>query len=578
MRVHYSNMSGYYEGDVRGSNIPTGFGTQFFNNGNRYDGFFLEGKRRGYGEALIGKRLIYRGEWVDNKRHGCGYARYDGLEYDCEYIGYFVKDHPHGFGVCFFNNGDVYVGEWDHGQRHGKGTYIYFNKALREEGWWNHGKRHGVFFEIEENNIVEKKIYRNDSCIETKFVAFEDRLLNNLSGIYGRLEKNGKTYYGKYLPYKCDGGCKNKLQGWALEYNGALDWNIAMYQYDVRHGESVYFGDEGIDQFERCFFVDGKQVGPCIQYEGTGVTCHFYTDEDEDGIRKSHGIQYDNSDQSLYIGELCCDVPHGVGVYYSFETRMLSTVQMSYSCEEHRDDMFKTDDVFGYCYTVEKGSYLGSAIDASEKHFLAGKVSYSFLTGEKSLNPDCCYFFDRAKGDISFSSPDGTQRYFSNDLGERSYFIGNEVCYVMSAEGDLTLTQIKNHEKTLLCAQDGRLYERGYALSAGKDDLPEWGWSESNGGCCVSFRKEHTKDLITRHNMSYNGATTGNPLSPCGYGAMTFPGFGIANGKWRGYLDCDNATFFSYATGKAECVTIEDGIITFPNGKIFNYTKYVKSE
>ena len=101
MRVNYSNISGYYEGDVRGSNIPPGFGTQFFNNGNRYEGFFLEGKRRGYGEALIGKRLIYRGEWVDDKRHGCGYARYDGLEYDCEYIGYFVKDHPTASASAF---------------------------------------------------------------------------------------------------------------------------------------------------------------------------------------------------------------------------------------------------------------------------------------------------------------------------------------------------------------------------------------------------------------------------------------------------------------------------------------------
>ena len=577
MRLNYRNVSGYYEGDVRGGNIPTGCGTQRFENGHSYDGFFLEGKRRGYGEARIGERLSYRGEWCNDKRHGCGYAVYDRLERGHKYIGYFAEDCPHGFGVCFYDTGEIYVGEWDRGAMHGKGTYIYADKASWDEGWWNHGERDGVFFSVKGNTTVEKRIYRGGRCLEARDVTLADRWLNNLSGVYGSFEKNGKVYYGKYVSHKRDGGDERIRQGWALEYGGLDEWDVSMYHSDVRHGESVGFVGGVTNEFSRCFFVDGEQVGLCIEYQDTyGVTCFYDTGKVEDGIPKAYGIKYEYDDY-LYVGDLSGRVPHGSGIYYSFETGMLSTVIMSYFEEIYREDLFKTDDVFG-CSSVAEAQYPGSAIDASETRFLAGGVDYSFSTGEKSVRPDRAFSFDREGGILTFSSPDGTEFYSGTPRGERSYLVKKRMFYVMTADGNYSIMETKTHEKTLLRKERERLSEKGYALDCPQDGMPEWGWSETNGGYCVSFQKEHTKDRVSRYNMSYHGATSGKELSPCGFGVMTFPGIGIASGKWNGSLDCENAVFLSYETGRAEPVTIEGGIITFDDGTTFNYTEFIRCE
>ena len=71
---------GHYDGDVRGCNVPTGAGSIFYNNGGYFSGFFLEGKKRGYGEEFMNDNLLYRGEWLENEMHGCGYRKFNDAE------------------------------------------------------------------------------------------------------------------------------------------------------------------------------------------------------------------------------------------------------------------------------------------------------------------------------------------------------------------------------------------------------------------------------------------------------------------------------------------------------------------
>jgi len=144
------SIYGYYDGDVRDGNIPNGAGSIIYNDGGQFDGFFVEGKKRGYGAEFNNGNLLYRGEWFENEMHGCGYRKFN----DAEYVGYFVNGLPHGFGVYFYNDGDIYVGEHKQGHLHGKGTYIYTD-GTQLEGWWYDGKCQGPFFEITGDRILK---------------------------------------------------------------------------------------------------------------------------------------------------------------------------------------------------------------------------------------------------------------------------------------------------------------------------------------------------------------------------------------------------------------------------------------
>ena len=107
MRIDYDN--GYYIGDVDSNDERHGFGTYYWNDGDKYEGNWIHGERTGKGTYYYSDGDKYVGDFVD---------------------GYF-----HGKGTYYWTDGDRYEGDWLNGKRTGKGTY-YFSNGNKYEGDW----------------------------------------------------------------------------------------------------------------------------------------------------------------------------------------------------------------------------------------------------------------------------------------------------------------------------------------------------------------------------------------------------------------------------------------------------------
>ena len=84
----------------------TGHGTASYDNGDIYEGDFLDGHRAGNGIYRYFKSgHKYEGEWKDNVKQGIGKMTYNGVG---AYHGYWENGRRHGEGVFTYKNGDVY--------------------------------------------------------------------------------------------------------------------------------------------------------------------------------------------------------------------------------------------------------------------------------------------------------------------------------------------------------------------------------------------------------------------------------------------------------------------------------------
>ena len=158
---------GCYEGEWH-AGLKHGQGKLFLHQGDSYEGHFYEGKMHGHGvyclangdtysggmrEGLMhgeGEYCFalphngrYKGQFVNNVRHGKGTLEFEenGLTY--RYAGDFNEDAQTGRAVLHISNGDKYSGEFQDGRFHGHGEYV-FNDGSRYDGEFADGVMHGV--------------------------------------------------------------------------------------------------------------------------------------------------------------------------------------------------------------------------------------------------------------------------------------------------------------------------------------------------------------------------------------------------------------------------------------------------
>lgn len=150
----------------KGSQQYTGHGKAFYENGDEYDGIYVEGIRRGKGVYSFKKSGdIYDGQYEENKKHGFGKLTYGSGGGDDEedggeeakvprggmYLGYFTSglrgcamDQTPGEtpsdGTFTYVNGDSYTGQWVAGKKHGQGCYMYAKDGTKLVGEWEQGK------------------------------------------------------------------------------------------------------------------------------------------------------------------------------------------------------------------------------------------------------------------------------------------------------------------------------------------------------------------------------------------------------------------------------------------------------
>ncbi len=90
-------LTGIFSGDF----FNLKFGKMIFNNGDLYEGEFLNLKLHGNGTLKYRNGNVYTGEWINNKREGKGkIIHFNGDIYE----GDFSNDYKNGFGLLIKNN------------------------------------------------------------------------------------------------------------------------------------------------------------------------------------------------------------------------------------------------------------------------------------------------------------------------------------------------------------------------------------------------------------------------------------------------------------------------------------------
>jgi hypothetical protein len=104
--INYS--SSCYIGDI-GLKNKSYYGMILFNNGDIYQGGFLNNKKHGYGEYIYSNGDIYQGNWQNDVKEGYGVYKWNNGDI---YDGYFHKNTKNGRGKYIWQSGNIYEGEW----------------------------------------------------------------------------------------------------------------------------------------------------------------------------------------------------------------------------------------------------------------------------------------------------------------------------------------------------------------------------------------------------------------------------------------------------------------------------------
>ncbi|CAD7947745.1 unnamed protein product [Amoebophrya sp. A120] len=111
-----------------------------FLHGESYKGEWLNDRKHGYGVFTYkdgGSK--YEGQFAHNKREGEGvlWMAEGKLKMRKEYIGVWKNDKRHGKGTAFYPHGECYQGEWQDNKRHGEGQMKYKDGSLYVGQWFD---------------------------------------------------------------------------------------------------------------------------------------------------------------------------------------------------------------------------------------------------------------------------------------------------------------------------------------------------------------------------------------------------------------------------------------------------------
>jgi hypothetical protein len=124
-------------------NIMNGKGEKIYEGGEKYVGYWKDGKRHGKG-TMKNQEGTYVGDWKNDKRDGKGAM----TDQEGTYVGDWKNGHMEGKGTMNFSWGDIYVGDWKktyiHGQGtiNGQGTMTYQDGGVYK-GEWKKRRKNG---------------------------------------------------------------------------------------------------------------------------------------------------------------------------------------------------------------------------------------------------------------------------------------------------------------------------------------------------------------------------------------------------------------------------------------------------
>ena len=95
---------------------------------DRYEGFWGNNKREGYGVYIFSNHNRYEGDWKNGKKEGKGIFYFNSGE---RYEGDFKNGNFEGKGVFYFNSGNRYEGDFKNDKKDGHGIFYYKNGDRR---------------------------------------------------------------------------------------------------------------------------------------------------------------------------------------------------------------------------------------------------------------------------------------------------------------------------------------------------------------------------------------------------------------------------------------------------------------
>jgi hypothetical protein len=243
-KTHYTDKVVMDNGDVYEGeyldNYRDGFGTYTWVNGDKYVGEWSMDNHDGFGTYTWETGDKYVGEWINGIKTGEGTYYYNnGIIYE----GTFLNGLFNGQGKMKWPNGDLYIGEWKNDCRTGYGTY-YFSDGEIYQGYFLNGDQHGygqITF-LDGSTLVGT--WENGKYIETTSISPTGLIAYPIStseiNINWDFMPNADYYY---LYYSVN---SNGPWSYFVDNNGnkrALNWqqNANASLYGCLPNEKVYF-------------------------------------------------------------------------------------------------------------------------------------------------------------------------------------------------------------------------------------------------------------------------------------------------------------------------------------------------
>jgi len=161
----------------------TGRGKFLDDDGNVYEGDYVNGKPHGKGKKTFTDGKVYEGDYDEGSESGKGKMT---LLNGAVYEGDFMLGAPHGFGRSKEENGSVYHGGWSNGKKSGRCKYTFANGNVYEGNW-----------EGEDANGKGKMTLKNGNVYEGDFVNGKPHGKGKATYPDGRVEK-GKWKNGEF--------------------------------------------------------------------------------------------------------------------------------------------------------------------------------------------------------------------------------------------------------------------------------------------------------------------------------------------------------------------------------------------
>jgi hypothetical protein len=216
------------------------------------------------GPTQVENGAIYTGEWNDaGERHGKGSQTWqDGSKYE----GYWQHDKANGKGRLIHADGEVYMGDWVNDKAQGVGVYVHTDMS-KYEGGWKEDKQHGEGIETWADGSRYEGGYVDGKKEGFGFFKWKDGSEyrgqfqdNNMQGT-GRYQwSDGRIYDGQWKLNKMDG-------------KGVFIWPdgrkyVGEYVEDRKQGQGIFTWPDG-RRYEGQW-ADGKQHGSGVYKDSAG--------------------------------------------------------------------------------------------------------------------------------------------------------------------------------------------------------------------------------------------------------------------------------------------------------------------